>query len=207
MSPDGKTVAFTVERPDIENNTRPEQIYTVSVDGGTPVQITRDGNNQRPRWTPDGQRLVFVSSRSGSNQIWSMKPDGSDPKQITVLAGDAGGVMVSPNGKNVLFTSGVYPGCPDDACNKTKLEADMRVADLLLEDANGGALLWADYDNDGDSDFSSPTTTSCAAATWPRPRSKVRSSTAMRGLAFHPHRRPRLQRYRLCGRISRGGRC
>ena len=126
LSPDGKTVAFTVERPDVAKNTRPKQIYTVPVDGGTPVQITKDGNNQRPRWTPDGKRLVFISSRSGSNQVWSMNPDGADPKQITALAGDASGVIVSPDGKNVVFTSNVYPGCADDACNKAKAEEEKK---------------------------------------------------------------------------------
>ena len=126
LSPDGKTVAFTVERPDVEKNTRPKHIYTVAVDGGAPVQITRDGNNQRPRWTPDGTRIVFISNRSGSNQVWSMNPDGTDPKQITSLAADAGGVIVSPDGKSVVFTSAVYPGCADDACNKAKFEADTK---------------------------------------------------------------------------------
>ena len=126
LSPDGRTVAFTVERPDVEKNTRPKQIYTVPVDGGTPVQITRDGSNQRPRWTPDGKRLVFISSRSGSNQVWGMNPDGTDPKQITALAADAGGVIVSPDGKSIVFTSSVYPGCTDDACNKARFEADKK---------------------------------------------------------------------------------
>ena len=126
ISPDGRTVAFTVERPDIEKNARPKQIHTVPVEGGTPVQITKEGNNQRPRWTPDGKRIVFISSRGGSNQVWSMNPDGTDPKQITALAADAGGVIVTPDGKNVLFTSSVYPGCADDACNKAKLDADKK---------------------------------------------------------------------------------
>ena len=126
LSPDGKTVAFTVERPDVAKNTRPKQIYTVPVDGGVPVQVTRDGNNQRPRWTPDGKRIVFLSSRSGSNQVWSMNPDGTEPRQITALAADAGGIIVSPDGKWVVFTSAVYPGCADDACNKAKFEADKK---------------------------------------------------------------------------------
>ncbi len=124
LSPDGKTVAFTVERPDVEKNTRPKQIYTVAVDGGTPVAITKDGNNQRPRWTPDGKRIVFQSSRTGTPQIWSMNPDGSDPKQLTTLSTGATGVSVSPTGKHIIFLSDVYPDCPDDACNKQRLESD-----------------------------------------------------------------------------------
>src|SRR5262245_5785604 len=94
LSPDGKTEAFTVDRVELEKNQKPKQIYTISLTGGTPVQVTRDGTmNHRPRWTPDSKRIVFVSNRTGSSQIWSMNPDGSDPKQITALATDADGVI------------------------------------------------------------------------------------------------------------------
>jgi dipeptidyl aminopeptidase/acylaminoacyl peptidase len=125
LSPDGRTVVFTVERPDITGNTKPKQIYAVAVTGGLPIPITKDGtSNQRPRWTPDSRQIVFVSNRTGSSQVWSMKADGSDPKQLTNLATGATGVTVSPDGKNVIFLSGVYAGCADEACNKTKFEAD-----------------------------------------------------------------------------------
>lgn len=126
LSPDGRTVAFTVERPDVEKNTRPKQIYTVAVEGGTPVQITRDASNQRPRWTPDGKRIVFISSRTGTPQVWSMNPDGGDAKQITTLSTGAGGVLVTPDARHIVFTSSVYPDCADDACNSARLEADKK---------------------------------------------------------------------------------
>ena len=75
LSPDGKLVAFTIERPDVEANSKPKQIYVVPVAGGTPVSLTTEGSNQRPRWTHDSGSIIFVSSRGGSSQIWSMKPD------------------------------------------------------------------------------------------------------------------------------------
>jgi dipeptidyl aminopeptidase/acylaminoacyl peptidase len=127
LSPDGKTVAFTVERPNLEANTRPKQIFTVPVSGGNPVQITQDGVNQRPRWTPDGTRIVFVSNRTGTNQIWGMNPDGSAPVQLTTFATGAGGVIVSPTGKHIVFTSAVYPECQgNEACSSAKVEADRK---------------------------------------------------------------------------------
>ena len=43
LSPDGKTVAFTVQTVDLDQNTKPKQIYTVPTDGGTPRQITTQG--------------------------------------------------------------------------------------------------------------------------------------------------------------------
>jgi Tol biopolymer transport system component len=66
LSPDGKRVAFTVQTVDVEKNIKPKQIYIVPVAGGSPVQLTRDGNdNERPRWSPDSELIYFISDRSG----------------------------------------------------------------------------------------------------------------------------------------------
>jgi len=126
ISPDGQWVAFAVQSVDVAANKKPQQIWTVPLAGGTPKQITHDGeNNQRPRWSPDSRRIAYVSDRSGSSQIWLMDPDGSNAKQVTNFAAEADGVLFAPDGKNLLFTSSVYPECgADDACNRKNLEAD-----------------------------------------------------------------------------------
>ena len=125
LSPDGRLVAFTVERPDVNANTRPKQIYVVPVAGGAPSAITSEGSNSRPRWTSDSKRIVFISNRGGGTpQVWMMNADGSEQKAITTTPTGAGDVTVSPDDKWVVFTSDVYPECTDDACNKTKAEAE-----------------------------------------------------------------------------------
>jgi dipeptidyl aminopeptidase/acylaminoacyl peptidase len=125
LSPDGRTVAFTVQTIDLEANKKPTQIYTVPVEGGSPRQITNGGGlNERPRWAPDSKRIAFVSDRSGTPQVWIMNADGSAPTQVTRLSTEAGGVLFSPDGKNLVFTSDVYPDCPDDACNQARLEGE-----------------------------------------------------------------------------------
>ena len=125
LAPDGVTVAFTVQTIDLDGNRKPKQIFTVPVDGGTPRQITNAGSsNDRARWSPDSKRIAFVSDRSGSSQIWIMNADGGGATQVTRLATEAGGVLFSPDGKSLLFTSDVYPDCPDEACNKARLDAE-----------------------------------------------------------------------------------
>src|ERR1700733_10177456 len=125
LSPDGKTVAFTVQTVDIAQNTKPKQIYTVPVNGGSPQQITMQGtDNERPEWSPDSKQLAFISDRSGSSQVWIMNADGSNARQITSLSTEAGGVLFSPDGKKLVFTSDVFPDCPDDACNRSRLDAE-----------------------------------------------------------------------------------
>jgi dipeptidyl aminopeptidase/acylaminoacyl peptidase len=127
LSPDGKTIAFVVRKFDIEGNTSTRHIYTVAMDGGTPKQITTQGTlNERPKWTPDSKQIVFVSNRGGDAQVWRMAPDGTAASQVTKISTEAGGVLVSPDGKNVVFQSAVYPDCADDACNKTKAEEEAK---------------------------------------------------------------------------------
>jgi dipeptidyl aminopeptidase/acylaminoacyl peptidase len=124
LSPDGRTVAFVVETPDVEANTRPRHIWTVPLDGVVARKLTTEGmRNERPRWSPDGKRIAYVSDRGGSQQIWLMDPDGKNAQQVTNLATEASGVVFSPDGKNLVFTSSVYPECKDEACNKAKVEA------------------------------------------------------------------------------------
>ncbi|MFB3778914.1 MAG: alpha/beta fold hydrolase [Bryobacteraceae bacterium] len=125
VSPDGRTVAFTVQKIDLESNLRPSHIYTVPLAGGEVRQLTHEGNlNQRPRWSPDSRQIAFVSDRGGSSQIWLMNADGSAARQVTSLSTEADGVLFSPDGKRLVFTSEVYPDCLDDACNKKRLEAE-----------------------------------------------------------------------------------
>jgi dipeptidyl aminopeptidase/acylaminoacyl peptidase len=126
ISPDGKWVAFTVQTVDVAANKKPSQIWMAPLAGGTPRQITHDGEaNQRARWSPDSKRIAYISDRSGSSQIWLMDTDGGDARQATNLSAEAGGVLFSPDGKNLLFTSDVYPECgADEACNKKNLDAE-----------------------------------------------------------------------------------
>jgi len=124
VSPDGRQVAYTVQRIDVPNNKRITQIFVVPLAGGAAKQITASGeDNERPRWLPDSTHLAFISDRAGTSQLWQMNADGSDARQITNLATEAGGVLVAPDGKNLVFTSDVFPQCgADNACNQRELD-------------------------------------------------------------------------------------
>src|ERR1700733_15305749 len=76
FSPNGPLVAFTVQTPDVDKNTKPEQIYVVPLAGGAPRQLTQEGSvNEGPRWSADSRQIYFVSNRGGSSQIWAMDAD------------------------------------------------------------------------------------------------------------------------------------
>ena len=120
ISPDGKTVVFSAQTVDLTANKKPSAIYTVPLAGGEPVRL---GDGDRPRWMPDSSKIVFDSDRSGAAQVWIMNADGLNAKQLTTLPTEASGVLVAPDGKHLLFTSDVFPDCPDDACNQKELDA------------------------------------------------------------------------------------
>ena len=126
ISPDGKWVAFTVQTVDVAANTKPSQIWIAPLAGGAPRQLTHEGEaNQRARWSPDSRRIAYISDRGGSSQVWWMDADGGNAKPVTTIPTEADGVTVSPDGKNLLFTSEVYPECgADDACNQKLLDQE-----------------------------------------------------------------------------------
>ncbi len=123
LSPDGKTVAFAVTVPDVAGNKSVHSVWSVALNGGIPLKLADLAD--RPRWSPDGKQIYYVSTAGGPSQIWSMKPDGSGRSQVTRLSTEADGEIVSPDGKYLVVTSNVYPDCgADDACNNKRLEAE-----------------------------------------------------------------------------------
>jgi dipeptidyl aminopeptidase/acylaminoacyl peptidase len=119
LSPDGRTVAFSVGTVDMAGNRVVSQIYTVSIDGSGLKQLTNgDRSSSSPRWSPDGKRIAFTTG----GQIWTMKPDGGDREQVTKISSGAGNPVWSPDGKWIAFNSDVYPECMTDECNKAEDE-------------------------------------------------------------------------------------
>lgn len=83
-SPNGQYLLFSWIRHYGPGAPGGEDIYLMDVASHQWVQLTHDGGrNDYPSWAPDGRHIVFQSNRSGSEQIWSMLADGSQPQQLT----------------------------------------------------------------------------------------------------------------------------
>src|SRR5262245_51099873 len=119
VSPKGDFVAFTITDMDQAANRGTTQIYLVPLGGGEMRQLTNDENSSAsPRWSPDGEKLAFVSARDGEDQIWTIDVSSGALKKITSISTGAGDPVWSPDGSLIAFTSEIYPECKDDACNK-----------------------------------------------------------------------------------------
>src|SRR6516164_2421415 len=122
ISPDGKWVLYTVATPDMDANRNVTNIWIVSTSGGGPTQLTQSGQDSSPVWSPDGQTIALLSSRSGEAQVYLLPLEGGEARRLTKLSTGADLVKWSPDGKTIVFTSSVYPDCKDEDCNKKRDE-------------------------------------------------------------------------------------
>jgi len=85
VSPDGSTIIFDMLG----------DIYTLPIGGGEAKRIIGGmAFESQPKYSPDGKSIVFLSDRSGGENVWVSKADGTDPKAITK---DRRAMYVSPN--------------------------------------------------------------------------------------------------------------
>src|SRR6266404_3265782 len=116
VSPDGKWVIFSVVDVNLEANTKTPHIWIVPMAGGQEKEIIADQDGDRPRWAPDGKRFAFLSAKDRGSQVWvaDFEPATGNVTGVhkqTIIATEASGELWSPDGKTILFTSDVYPGC------------------------------------------------------------------------------------------------
>jgi dipeptidyl aminopeptidase/acylaminoacyl peptidase len=128
-SPDGKWVLFDCEDVDLTANTKISHLWIVPASGGESRRLNPTPNHEeRPRFSPDGKRLIWTSKATDPTQIWmcDFDPEAEQlvgkPHQVTSISTGADGAIWSPDGKNIVFVSAVYPDCKDDACNKQRDE-------------------------------------------------------------------------------------
>lgn len=108
LSPNGKTLVYTVSYANIEENRSYSDIYVIPTKGGSPIQITKTNYNEsQVGWRPDGKKITFLAKNDDFTQLWEMNIDGTHRKQISNIEGGISGYKYSPDMTKVLFYKGV----------------------------------------------------------------------------------------------------
>jgi len=124
VSPDGARIVYTVRSTDVAKNKGHTELYLVDLRkaGSAPQRLTADAaSSTDPEWSASGDAIYFLSTRSGSSQVWRLKPDGGDATRVTDLPLDVDAFRVSPGNDRLLLSMSVFRDCADLACTKSRM--------------------------------------------------------------------------------------
>lgn len=117
LSPDGKTVAFTLRNTEMEAGRGTYDLWLTDLQGGCAHRLTtHEASDTSPVWSPDGKSVLFLSSRGGSSQVWRIPVDGGEARPLTDLPLDVGTFRLSPAGDRLVVSLSVYLDCEDLQC-------------------------------------------------------------------------------------------
>ncbi len=100
LSPDGKTVLYTVSRYSVSQNKSQTLIWSVPEAGGTASPVVEGA---APRWSGDGSRIYYLAPQNGDTQLWSAAPDGSGAVTVTAVPGGIEDYGVAPDGNHLYY--------------------------------------------------------------------------------------------------------
>jgi dipeptidyl aminopeptidase/acylaminoacyl peptidase len=153
VSPDGLRVAFTVTRYSVEENRGNGDLWVIAADGsGTPSRLTwNEGSDGSPAWSPEGDRLAFVSKRGDAPpQIYLLPLAGGEAERVTDLPMAAGEPRWFPGGRRLAFLALTWPDLNDDL-EAVKKRLDERKEDKTQARLSENRLLrfWDEWKTDG----------------------------------------------------------
>lgn len=103
LSSDGSRLLYTVTSYNMEENRGVTVIWLMDMSTGESRALTdTSSNNTSPQWLSDDD-VVFLSDRSGSNQVWRMGADGSRVSRLSSLDDDVEGFGFAPDGRHAFY--------------------------------------------------------------------------------------------------------
>jgi dipeptidyl aminopeptidase/acylaminoacyl peptidase len=134
VSPDGARIVYTVRSTDLAKNKSHTDLYMVDLrtPGAAPQRLTAEAaSSTDPEWSAAGDAIYFLSSRSGSSQVWRVaanpgaNPGASDgtATRVTDLPLDVDAFRVSPSGDRLALSMAVFRNCADLACTAARMDA------------------------------------------------------------------------------------
>src|SRR5689334_8520731 len=104
ISPDGRYVIYARRVADYEGNKATTELWLVDLNDRAPAPVklpASEGGASSARWSADGKSIYYMSSRSGSSQVWRTDLVSRNSTKVTDLPFDVGSYRVSPDGKTL----------------------------------------------------------------------------------------------------------
>ncbi len=138
VSPDGRYVVYAQRETDLPANRGRSDLWLVEINStaGKPRRLTQHSSNDlHPRWAIDGTSIYFLSSRTGSQQVWRLPLNGGEAVQITDYPLDVGTFRFSSGGGRIALAMEVYRDCADLKCTRDRIQAaaDSKVSARIFD--------------------------------------------------------------------------
>lgn len=131
ISPDGGSVVYSMTDYSMKENRGVTSLYVMPLAGGEAVKITDNtGNDSSPVWNAAGDRIYFMSDRSGEGQVWSVSPDGRNLRQFSRVEGGIDGFGIAPSENKAFYVRSVKV----EARKASEIHPDMDKAQALIYD-------------------------------------------------------------------------
>src|SRR2546430_4397816 len=107
ISPDGRSVAYSIRTPVWETNSFDDQIWIADVSSGESYQLTEaKGSSSNIKWSPDGERIAFIFfTPGGGSQIYLASPPSKEVVRLTQVNNGVNDYQWSTDGRTIAFTT------------------------------------------------------------------------------------------------------
>lgn len=135
VSPDKQNILYGVSYYSVKQDRSNRELFTIKADGSDNKQITyTKGGEFSAKWVKGGTKIAFLSSESGSMQLWEMNPDGTGRVQISNREGGVSDFKYSPDNKRVILICNVKWGeTTQDRYNDLDKTTGIIVEDLMYK--------------------------------------------------------------------------
>ena len=147
ISPNGQTIVYRRMGYDIMKDRSKGNLWFMHKDGSKHQKLTsREGSEYSPRWSPNGDRIAFISSTAEGSEVYMYWVESGKIAKISQLEGGPGNLSWSPDGNQLAFTMKISANPPVIAKMPKKPKGAKwakapRITDRLKHEADGAGYI------------------------------------------------------------------